>query len=69
VVTLEFGIGGMETGDKLCIILGLKAPVLLRPIGNQYKILGDTYVPGYMNGEAVEGIKAGLSELEDFLLC
>lgn len=43
-------------GDKICVIYGCHAPVILRPShGNpeKYTLIGDAYVHGLMDGEAL----------------
>ena len=43
-----------EKGDKVCILKGCSVPILLRsrPEGC-YVVVGDAYVHGIMNGEAM----------------
>jgi Heterokaryon incompatibility protein (HET) len=55
-----------QPGDKICILLGCSVPVLLRPVRNQYEVVGDVFVPHYMYGKGVEGITAGTQSLVDF---
>jgi hypothetical protein len=55
-------------GDKLCVLLGCRTPVILRQVGNYHKLIGDVYVNGYMHGEAIDHVNSGDLELEDFLL-
>nr|XP_036580247.1 het domain-containing protein [Colletotrichum truncatum]KAF6788079.1 het domain-containing protein [Colletotrichum truncatum] len=45
----------MEPGDIVCVLLGGKMPFCLRPWGNKYLLLGECYVHGIMNGQAVDG--------------
>ncbi|KAF2833464.1 hypothetical protein CC86DRAFT_389698 [Ophiobolus disseminans] len=49
------GIGphAMKEGDIVVILFGGRVPYILRPIGMSYKYIGECYVPGLMNGEAV----------------
>ncbi|KAL8923091.1 MAG: hypothetical protein Q9208_004775 [Pyrenodesmia sp. 3 TL-2023] len=45
-----------EPGDKVCVILGCRSPLLLRPDGNDnYLVVGECYVDGIMTGEAILG--------------
>ena len=56
----EFGIGGehVRSCDYIYVILGCDVPLVLRPAEkDRLGIIGDAYVPGIMNGEAVEGIE------------
>ena len=43
-------------GDIVCVILGCKSPLLLRPLPNgNYTVAGECYIHGFMNGEALLG--------------
>jgi ankyrin repeat protein len=53
-------------GDVICVLLGCSVPVILRKmhqIGNCYELIGESYVHGIMDGEALE-----LGVIEDFEL-
>ena len=41
-------------GDKICVIPGCCAPFIIRPKGDNYESLGECYVAGLMDGEAME---------------
>jgi len=44
----------MQTGDVIAILFGYKAPVVLRPEENgQFSFIGEAYVDGVMDGEAM----------------
>ena len=47
----------MEKGDRICVLLGCNVPLIIRPQEDHYLIVGDTYVYGIMNGEAVQGVR------------
>lgn len=51
----RIGIGPANTkaGDIVAILQGGRLPFILRPVANQYKMLGSSYVYGIMKGEAV----------------
>ena len=43
-------------GDMVCVILGCDSPLLLRPLPNgNYRVIGECYIHGLMNGEALLG--------------
>ena len=43
-----------RTGDEIWILAGSNFPFILRPLQNgHYELVGETYVRGIMNGEAV----------------
>ena len=44
-----------EVGDRISIFLGATVPILLRPRGNGYIVLGEAYVHEMMDGQAFEG--------------
>jgi len=58
----------VKDGDKICVLQGFKAPVVLRPAGGYHMILGDAYIHGYMYGEAVRAIENGHEKPLDFFL-
>ncbi|KAL2070949.1 hypothetical protein VTL71DRAFT_13975 [Oculimacula yallundae] len=55
-------------GDTVCIPLGCPVPMIFRKVGDHYVIIGDAYVDGYMNGEAMEMLEEGELKLETFKL-
>jgi hypothetical protein len=55
-----------EAGDKICVLLGCRFPVVLRREGDQYVLIGEAYVEGMMDGQAMHSLKDGLFVLEDF---
>lgn len=61
-----------KRGDIVCIFYGCSVPVLIRKIKgkNEYQFIGECYLHGMMDGEAVSGArKAGLKDIEeDFIL-
>jgi hypothetical protein len=59
-----------EPGDLVCILLGCRFPVVLRRQGDRwpyhYTLIGETYVEGMMDGEAMKALKDGMFVLEEF---
>lgn len=59
---LHFGLGPPDTeiGDRICILFGCSVPCILRPSkeggGKYYTFVGEAYVYGRMDGEAVAGL-------------
>ncbi|KAF2264863.1 hypothetical protein CC78DRAFT_580107 [Lojkania enalia] len=45
--------GIMEPGDIICVLFGGKQPFCLRPFGHVYRLVGECYVHGLMNGQAM----------------
>jgi hypothetical protein len=53
-----------ERYDIIAIVLGAQTPFVLRPVGrNMFKLVGQCYVHGIMNGEAL-GFDLPLEKLE-----
>jgi hypothetical protein len=57
-----------EEADLICIILGGQTPFVLRPHEDLYELIGPCYVHGIMDGEAMEQLRLGNFDLEDFVL-
>lgn len=55
-------------GDFVCVLLGCRVPVVLRPCANTrgYYLVGDAYVQGLMDGEAVRMCDEGQLSTETF---
>ena len=54
----HIGIGpqSIRAGDQACILLGCRALLILRPNDAQtYKVVGEAYMDGFMEGEALLG--------------
>jgi hypothetical protein len=60
------GIGPnvLEIGDIVCVLFGGDVPYILRPKDGYYQLVGDAYVHGIMEGEAIEQWQAKGSGLE-----
>jgi hypothetical protein len=56
-------------GDLIAIIFGCSTPLVLRPRGDHYQVLGEAYVQGFMDGEAITALKEGKYARQEFLLC
>lgn len=56
------GPGATRAGDLCCIIFGSPVPLILRHADENYQLVGEAYVHGVMNGEAVEQLDQGKSQ-------
>ncbi|KAK8031355.1 heterokaryon incompatibility het-6 [Apiospora arundinis] len=67
---MGMGTGFLEVEDIICVPLGCCTPVVLRPEGKdgEYRLVGDCYVDGYMDGEAVQEWENDGRKLEEFVL-
>ena len=46
----------IKSGDQACVVLGCRSPLILRPTDDQrYMLVGECYVDGFMDGEALLG--------------
>lgn len=57
-----------QEGDLICVLYGCKVPVVLRPKGKRFRLVGDAYLSHFMDGEALKGSKEGVEEPRDFEL-
>jgi hypothetical protein len=53
-----------EVGDVIALIAGLNVPMLLRPVGNKYRIVGRAFVYGAMDGELWPRDQGALQTME-----
>ncbi|KAM0445456.1 hypothetical protein ACHAQK_001665 [Fusarium lateritium] len=67
---MAMGSGFMLAGDLIVVPLGCSTPILLRAEGTlgEYRYVGDIYVAGFMDGEAVDAWKKGKRELKTYVL-
>jgi hypothetical protein len=64
------GLGPKSTreGDILCVLFGGATPFVLRPDGEQFRFVGECYVYGLMNGEAIRDWGDGIYTEQTFHL-
>jgi hypothetical protein len=57
-------------GDVIAILFGSSIPIILRRIGSReaWKVIGEAYVHGYMNGEVEKLVTAGKRNVKTFRL-
>lgn len=51
---LGLGPGRTEVGDQVCVLFGGKMPFILRRVLNHFKLIGESYVYGIMDGEGLQ---------------
>lgn len=44
----------VQPGDRVCILFGAQVPFILRPVREFWEVIGEAYVHGIMDGEALE---------------
>lgn len=57
-----------QEGDLVCVLFGCSVPVILRKQGSHYIFIGESYVHGIMDGEAIQMMNEGHLVEEDFTL-
>jgi hypothetical protein len=60
---LGLGPGYMELGDQVTILFGGETPFILRKFEDHFKLIGESYIHGIMEGEVIQLWEAG--ELEE----
>lgn len=58
---------GTRVGDEICILYGCPSPLVIRPDGGEYLLVGDCCFEGMMRGEMVEKQEEGKFMLQDFI--
>jgi hypothetical protein len=57
-----------KENDLLCIFFGGKTPFLIREMEKGFQLIGECYVHGIMDGEAMDGYIFGIYQVQDFWL-
>lgn len=65
---LGLGPQAMRTGDQVCILFGGLVPFVLRPERGYWRFIGECYVYGIMQGQAVEAWQKEATPATDFEL-
>ncbi|KAF2498159.1 hypothetical protein BU16DRAFT_440192, partial [Lophium mytilinum] len=45
-----------QVGDRICVLFGVERPFVVRENGPSWTMVGECYVHGLMDGEAVDGL-------------
>ena len=56
---LGLAVAATEPNDRICILVGCKTPLVLRPRGDYFHLIGECYVHGIMRGEIAKDIGGG----------
>ncbi|KAI0097623.1 hypothetical protein GGR51DRAFT_566345 [Nemania sp. FL0031] len=68
---LGMGTGAMFPNDLIVVPLGCPTPIVIRVEdsgGKRFRLVGDAYLDGYIDGKAVAKWKASGKEIEKFVL-
>lgn len=58
----------VQKGDLVCLILGCATPMVLRPVGKNFEVVGEIYMEGMMHGEAMAIVEEEEMILQEFEL-
>jgi hypothetical protein len=58
-----------RVGDFVAIVPGCDVPLVLRPEGNSFRVLGESYVHGMMSGKIVKMLEQGTKKMIHITLC
>jgi hypothetical protein len=59
----------VQEGDIIAIVFGCNFPVVLRKCGDLYRVLGESYIDGVMDGELVEAKEKGEFKEVEITIC
>ena len=61
----------VRLGDLVCIIFGCSTPIIVRPpkTGTYFQVLGEGYVEGCMDGQAMSFLLSGECRVQRFTFC
>jgi hypothetical protein len=67
----SYGDGNDQTraGDLIAVLFGCSTPIVIRPHGPHFQVLGEAYVQGLMDGEAMELLDGGNFQSQRFTFC
>jgi hypothetical protein len=58
-----------KKGDLVAIIFGCSTPLVIRPHGRYFQVVGDAYLQGLMDGEALKSLETEGFHVQDFTFC
>lgn len=58
-----------RVGDLIAIIYGCSTPLVIRPCGDKFQVVGEAYVEGFMDGEAMSLLRRGDCQMKTFPFC
>ena len=56
----------VQPGDKIAILFGCSTPIVVRPQGGYFQVLGEAYIHGLMDGEAIAFPETGRHQAQFF---
>lgn len=64
---MGIGCRGIQKDDVVCILLGCYMPLIIRKMADHYLLVGNAYIYGLMNGEALQDIQGSKANVEDII--
>jgi hypothetical protein len=55
--------------DLICIVFGCSTPLVIRPQNGQFQVVGEAYIEGFMDGEAMRLLGTGECAVQEFTFC
>ena len=55
--------------DLIAILFGCSTPIIIRTFGEHFQVIGEAYVQGIMDGEAMKFLNQGKFKREEFTFC
>jgi Heterokaryon incompatibility protein (HET) len=65
---LGAGLSGIQEGDVVAILFGCNCPVVLRKVGDHHVLVGECFIQGLMDGEAMAIIEHNREKIETFII-
>ena len=59
----------VQVGDRICVLFGCSVALYVRPKGANYELIGECYIQGIMEGQALEMVGSGELSVEHITLC
>ena len=56
----------VQPDDVVVVLFGSRVPFVLRRVERSYRLVSDCFISGYMDGEAMQLMKDGKLDVEDF---
>jgi hypothetical protein len=57
----------LQVGDKIAIVFGCSTPLVIRPVGDKFEVVGEAYVQGFMDGEALVLMESQACDIQPFI--
>ena len=64
---MGIGCRGIRKDDVVCVLLGCDMPLIIRKMEDYYLLVGNAYIYGLMNGEALQDIQESKAIVEDII--